>query len=154
MSTSTLTRRTDLLGLLRALAVDQEQWLDRVRFSSEGRWYERLRVDDAHEVWLISWLPGEATGLHDHGHPSGAFLVLLGELVEHRVGPSWQDTARVLWAGDSRVFGPGYVHDVRNASSAPAVSLHAYSPRLTVLNRYDLRPSGLVRTASELADQW
>jgi len=105
-------------------------------------------------VWLISWLPGEATGFHDHGDSSGAFLVLLGELEEHRVSAGGADTGEILRTGDSRVFGSRYVHDVRSVSGAPAVSLHAYTPRLSVLNRYDLRPGGLVHTSAAPADQW
>ena len=39
----------------------------RVRLDPEGRWYERMHMADDFEVWLISWLPGQSTGFHDHG---------------------------------------------------------------------------------------
>ena len=35
--------------------------------------------------WLLSWLPGQGTGLHDHGGSAGAFAVVRGTLHE-RVG--------------------------------------------------------------------
>ena len=41
-------------------------------------------------------------------------------------------------AGTAVGFGPRYVHDVRNLSDAPAVSVHAYSPPLTSMNFYDV----------------
>src|SRR5258708_16238103 len=68
-----------------AIAGRPEEWIHRVRLSTDGRWYERLHSDAEHEIWLISWLPGQATCLHDHGGASGAFAVALGSLGEHRV---------------------------------------------------------------------
>src|SRR3989442_8676272 len=35
------------------------------------RWYERIHMADAYDVLLISWLPGQATGFHDHGRSAG-----------------------------------------------------------------------------------
>jgi len=41
------------------------------------------------------------------------------------------------------------VHDVRNDSIEPAVSIHAYSPPLTSMRRYDITDGGLLRIAVE-----
>lgn len=157
MTTSTLTEipaRPDpnletLTDTARRLAADPADWLPRVRLSAEGRWYERLHHDDEREIWLISWLPGQATGLHDHGGSRGAFAVALGELTEHDLTGS-----RTVGVGESRSFGADYVHDVRNASTAPAVTVHVYSPPLTSMNRYDRTPAGLIELVTEEADQW
>lgn len=46
-------RPADLADLAGRLAQTPDQWLDRVRLNAERRWYERLRRDDAHEIWLI-----------------------------------------------------------------------------------------------------
>jgi mannose-6-phosphate isomerase-like protein (cupin superfamily) len=133
-----------------AIAGRPEEWIHRVRLSTDGRWYERMHSDAEHEIWLISWLPGQATGLHDHGGASGAFAVALGSLGEHRV-----DGGRTVSAGQVRGFGPGYIHDVRNESDAPAVSVHVYSPPLSVMNRYDLDGDRrLVLLAAESAEDW
>ena len=64
-----------LAEVVRRLAASPADWLGRVRLNPEGRWYERIRLDDSHEVWVISWLPGQATGFHDHGGSAGAFAV-------------------------------------------------------------------------------
>ena len=106
---------------------------------------------------MISWLPGQATGFHDHGGSAGAFAVVWGTLVERRVAAvtTGQVVAKPVGAGGSRAFGPRYIHDVRNAAaSAVAVSVHAYSPPLPEMTRYDLTPGGLVRHGTEGAAAW
>jgi hypothetical protein len=63
--------------------------------------------------------------------------------------------AKPVGAGGSRAFGPRYIHDVRNAAaSAVAVSVHAYSPPLPAMTRYDLTPGGLVKLDTEGAAAW
>ncbi len=47
-------------------------WLGQVRFDPARRWYCRLVLADRYEVWLLTWLPGQQTGLHDHGRSAGA----------------------------------------------------------------------------------
>jgi Cysteine dioxygenase type I len=39
-----------------------------------------------------------------------------------------------------------------NACAAPAVSVHAYSPPLTAMRRYELTAAGLVHTSTEHAE--
>lgn len=114
-----------------------------VEFDADERWHQRIYRDQRVDIWLISWLPTQCTELHDHGGSSGSFTVISGELSEAvPTGPGVHDTVRR--AGDSVGFGSHYVHDVRNLSAAPAVSVHAYSPPLTTMNFYDVTESGLV----------
>ncbi len=49
-------------------------------------------------------------------------------------------------------FGAHYVHDVRNLSDAPAVSVHAYSPPLTTMTYYDLA-DGVLEPITTLATE-
>ena len=56
--------------------------------------------------------------------------------------------------GEVRTFGPWYVHDVINASVQPAVSVHAYSPPLTSMRRFEFGPAGLERVTMETAVRW
>jgi rhodanese-related sulfurtransferase/mannose-6-phosphate isomerase-like protein (cupin superfamily) len=124
--------------------------MDRVRLRVEGRWYERLYQGSDHDIWVISWLPGQSTGFHDHGESSGAFVVATGILEERRPG----ERTLVIHPGNPRAFGPDCAHDVRNVSLAPAVSIHAYSPPLSEMNEYELEGDRLVprERASELAE--
>ena len=147
-----------LADVVLRLAASPADWIARVRLNPAGRGYERIHLDDSHEVWVISWLPGHATGFHDHGGSAGAFAVVWGTLMEHRVvgaAATGQVMAKPVGAGGSRAFGPRYIHDVRNAAaSAVAVSVHAYSPPLPEMTRYDLGPGGLVKLDTEGAAAW
>jgi rhodanese-related sulfurtransferase/quercetin dioxygenase-like cupin family protein len=109
-------------------------WMGRVRLRDDRRWFERIYVGPDYDVWVISWLPGQSTGFHDHGSSSGAFVVTTGVLEERR--PNGR--AQVVRAGKPLAFGPDYTHDVGNVSLAPAISIHAYSPPLTEMNEYEL----------------
>ncbi|MGW0947276.1 cysteine dioxygenase [Streptomyces sp. NPDC002623] len=128
----------EFVGLARSIAADRDQWEHLVRYDATTRWYHRLRTGPGYEVWLLSWVPGQGSGLHDHGPSSGVFTVLDGELTERT-----ERGTRVLAAGTvgvpplersrewGRVFGEGYVHEVVNDALEPAVSLHVYFPGLT-----------------------
>jgi hypothetical protein len=125
-----------------------------VRYDAENRWHQRLYRDPRLDIWLISWLPTQGTQLHDHGGSSGAFAVLSGELSEavyqHR-GATDPLREHQRPAGTTVGFGPHYVHDVRNLSAAPAVSVHAYSPPLASMNFYDVEDDGRLQ---RLATVW
>jgi predicted metal-dependent enzyme (double-stranded beta helix superfamily) len=145
-----------LAARVRRLLETPADWVTRVRLDPEGRWYEQIPVDELCELWLISWLPGQSTGFHDHGGANGAFGVVWGQLDEHLVPRRGVGSpARPVTAGSVRSFGQHHVHDVRNSSaSSVAVSVHAYSPPLSAMTRYDLTPGGLVPIRTEGADDW
>jgi predicted metal-dependent enzyme (double-stranded beta helix superfamily) len=147
----------ELAAEVRRLTSSPAEWVARVRLDPEGRWYEQIHMGDTYELWLISWLPGQSTGFHDHGGANGAFGVVWGQLDEHVVTRGVAvSSARLVTAGMVRSFGPHYVHDVRNAEDAGsvAVSVHAYSPPLSAMTRYDLTAGGLVPLRTEGAGDW
>ncbi|MEB3980418.1 cysteine dioxygenase [Mycobacterium sp. 663a-19] len=130
------------------------------------RWFARIHGDDELDIWLISWVPGRATELHDHGGSLGALTVLSGSLNEFR----WDGRGlrrRRLEAGDQAGFPLGWVHDVvwaprAVAAAAPAssgpveptLSVHAYSPPLTAMSYYEVTDRNrLRRRRTELTDQ-
>jgi mannose-6-phosphate isomerase-like protein (cupin superfamily) len=141
----------DLPGIARAAFADPAEWRPAVRYDEEGRWYTRLRVADDHEVWLLSWLPGQGTGIHDHGGSAGAFLVASGSLREHTFDAYGAETVRDLSIGDIRPFDARHVHEVHNIGDEPAVSLHVYGPALRVMNRYEVVGGRLVKRSTEKA---
>lgn len=117
------------------------------------RWFTRLHGDDELDVWLISWVPERSTELHDHGGSLGALTVLSGSLRETRWDGDKLRT-RTLKAGNQAAFPLGWVHDVvwaRESVATPTLSVHAYSPPLTVMSYYDV-PGGdfLRRSRTEL----
>ena len=140
----------ELAQIVRHYAGRPELWRDQVRFETGQRFYLRLEQADEHEVWLLTWLPGQRTGFHDHGMSSGAFVVTIGGLTEIAVAAGKPElVGRTLPRGSGRVFGPQYVHDVRNDSTDPAVSIHAYSPPLSSMRRFDLAEDGRLRLTAE-----
>jgi hypothetical protein len=138
-----------------SLAADLERWRPLVDYRSDTRWYRLLGRSEQHEVWLLSWLPGQGTDLHDHGPASGSFAIATGTLTERMVAinpgrPPVEET-RTLAIGSYRAFGPRYVHQVTNTGVVAAVSVHVYTPALTVMNRYQLEPQGLRHLSAEQA---
>ncbi len=127
-----------------------------VRYDAEHRWHQRLYRDQRLDIWLISWLPTQGTQLHDHGGSAGAFSVLTGELNEAVYRQAAEDQSLTEFrrsAGAAVGFGSRYVHDVRNLSDAPAVSVHAYSPPLTSMNFYDVASDGGLNRLATLATE-
>ena len=143
---------------------------------TDDRWFARLHGDDEVDVWLISWVPGHRTELHDHGGSLGALTLLSGSLDEFR----WDGErlrCRRLVAGDQAGFPLGWVHDVVWAptgpgpsatspavtslsetlgpeTQGPSLSVHAYSPPLTVMSYYEVADQNrLRRKRTELTDQ-
>lgn len=118
---------------------------------TDSRWYARLHTDDDLDVWLISWVAGHTTELHDHGGSLGALTVLTGVLHEYR----WTGRTLVrrgLDAGDQAAFPLGWVHDVGAADAdQQTLSVHAYSPPLTAMSYYEVTTrQTLRRTRTEL----
>ncbi|MEO3979010.1 cysteine dioxygenase family protein [Streptomyces sp. CAU 1734] len=125
----------DFVGLARSIAADRAQWAGLVQYDAGSRWYHRLRTGPGYEVWLLSWVPGQGSGTHDHGESSGVLTVLEGRLTERTARNSLD-----LPAGAQRVFAPGYAHEVTNDALEPAVSLHIYFPGLTEM---PMHPAGV-----------
>ncbi len=111
----------------------------------DERWFTRIYGDDDLDIWLLSWVPEAATELHDHGGSLGALTLLTGSLDEFRWDGGTLRRHR-LDAGDQAAFPLGWVHDVvwaptpavAPAPAQPTLSVHAYSPPLTVMSYYDV----------------
>jgi predicted metal-dependent enzyme (double-stranded beta helix superfamily) len=144
-----------LRQLVLDVAASQQRWLGLVRYDPARRWYQRLLSEEDREIWLLSWLPGQHTGFHDHGRSAGAFTVVQGCLRERTAPRGQPDPAgAALPPGAARAFGPWYIHDVANDTVQPAVSVHAYWPPLTTMHRFDVSAGRLVPAAAETAGQW
>jgi hypothetical protein len=111
----------------------------------DARQYRRVRLyrGPEWEALLLCWLPGQATSVHDHGGSVGVSVVLTGTIAEVRYVRR-ADSVPLAVAGRGEC-GPGAaavelpdtIHEMRNESPHPAVSLHMYSPPLTVLGAHD-----------------
>jgi predicted metal-dependent enzyme (double-stranded beta helix superfamily) len=119
-------------------------WAPLVHHVEDERWYAPLFANDQANGWIITWAPGTALGLHDHGRAAGTVAVLEGALTEQytsrrparrprRVGPL---TTRTLRAGSVTSFGRDHIHRLRNEGRRPVVSLHVYTPTLDEMTFY------------------
>jgi quercetin dioxygenase-like cupin family protein len=135
-----LVRRTDV-------------WQPHVRFSAARRHYVRIAATDTYEAWLLTFLPGQSTGWHDHGGSAGAFTVVEGALRE-RVFTDRGVTERLLLSGEVRSFETDCIHDLATVH-APTVSLHVAAPALHTMTRYDVRGGQLaVRSQESAVEDW
>ena len=149
--------RLDHLAIAARYAATPDQWPVAPRFNPMDRWYHRLAQEADYEVWLLTWLPGQGTDLHDHGGSAGAFQVLSGSLTEDTVTPGTpaRITARELGEGAGRRFGTRHIHRITNRSTRPAISIHVYGPALTTMTRYRIGAGGLdVVTVEKAGAQW
>jgi hypothetical protein len=127
---------------------------------TDQRWFTRIHGDEEVDIWLISWVPGHATELHDHGDSLGALTLLTGSLDEFRWDGDELRRQR-LYAGDQATFPLGWVHDVVWAPTPPApvtaqpdqptLSVHAYSPPLTTMSYYQVTADNTLRRRRTVA---
>ena len=150
LESPTAPSRTHLAHAVRRLAYRPAAWRHAVTFDAVSRTYTRIPLprEEGYEAWLLTWLPGQGTGLHDHSGSAGAFVVVDGRLTEDTAEQDQDGRTtlreRVLDAGEVRPFGRDHVHEVRNESELPAVSIHIYAPSLSAMNRYSLEQGRLV----------
>jgi quercetin dioxygenase-like cupin family protein len=129
----------ELTSLVAAVADDTELWKPLVHIPEHGaqRWWTRLISNERVDVWLLTWLPGHDTDLHDHGGSTAAFTVVQGELAEVRVDSLGQQVDYHRTPGAVTWMPPGVVHGVTGAGTGPAVSIHAYSSPLRSMTYYE-----------------
>jgi hypothetical protein len=146
------TGSRELSRIAAQLVSEPWRWWPYVRYQAANRFYTRVSTGESHEAWLLTWLPGQSTGLHDHGGSSGAFVVVKGVLTETTVSPEGShEVVRDLTHPRVRTFGDAHVHDVGNRGRIPAISLHVYAPALTTMRRYQLIDQQLRQISEEKA---
>lgn len=130
---------SDLALVVRRVASVPRLWRPAVGVGRAGdRPWVRLDAPAGVDLRLATWLPSQATDLHDHGDAACAFAVVQGSVTELRADVVLGSWVTELAAPAVRVVEPGIVHRLRNDSRALAVTLHAYSPDLSRTNRYEL----------------
>lgn len=104
----------------------------------------RLLVREDLEVFVVTWPTASETTLHSHDGVDSAFRVVAGVLTEIR-----PENGRLM----PRKYEPGLtglikadeIHDVQNERSPIAVSIHAYSGRLSSMTYYDWNRGAAIR---------
>ncbi len=142
----------ELAALVRDIAARTELWVPKVRFT-ESRYWTRLPAPGGIDVWLLTWLPEQGTELHDHGDSAAAFTVVGGTLTELRSDYHGDLSAVELRTDAVRTVEPGVIHDVHNNHTGPAVSIHAYGPRLNRMTYYRLADGALTPVRTVVGDE-
>jgi hypothetical protein len=144
---------TDPLTIARRYAANPQDWPLAPRFNPRRRWHQLLAAEPDGEVWVLTWLPGQGTDLHDHGGAVGGFLVIAGALTEYTIADPTGQAPRLIQsrfeADQGRSFGAHHIHRIANSGTDPAISLHAYRPALHEMTRYRFADGRLVVTAGD-----
>jgi predicted metal-dependent enzyme (double-stranded beta helix superfamily) len=133
-----------LLDLVRSTAAHPERWQHHVQFTDDERYFHLLRSDELVDMWLLTWLPGQATTLHDHGGSAAAIAVAQGELHEEHADRDGGLEHHSLTGERPHWLAPDAVHDIYNSGGPPAISIHAYSPPLRSMTFYERVSGSLV----------
>jgi hypothetical protein len=136
----------ELLRLVRTIADDPVTWEPIFELpDGSDRWWTRLYTGRRFDLWLLSWLPGGGTDLHDHGPSAAAFAVVRGALSEIRVDGRGRSRTYLRRSGSATALVPGVIHDVNGAGDGLSVSIHAYSPPLRGMSYYARDERGVPR---------
>lgn len=137
------------------LAAAPERWQHAVRHARDIRVYEQIWDDEEVNAWLICWSEDQDTGFHDHDESAAAIAVISGQVREDRLRLDAPPHSRLLGPGSIFTVPAVAIHRVLHAGTAPAVTLHAYSPPLIRTGAYRIGPNGelereLLSAAEEL----
>ncbi len=135
----------ELENVARDLAVRTELWQPLVHADTGHRRYELVYEDDRMDAWILSWMPGQGTGFHDHYISGVGLCVASGCVREDLMVYGNAHQSRELRPGDTRQGGPGYIHRVSHHEGLPAVTVHVYSPRLDWVGQYRLDEDGVMQ---------
>ena len=126
---------------------------ERYRSFTERKYARNLIARSPHsELLMLCWRSGQRTPIHDHGGSHGVVMVVEGQLTETMFERAPEGHVRPY---NTFKWGPGAVtgadipdiHQLLNLQTATRdmVSLHCYSPPLSVLNTYSPRSSRVGR---------
>ena len=135
----------ELEGVASTIAARTDIWEPLVHGNPERRCYELVYEDDRMDAWILSWMPGQGTGFHDHYISGVGLCVARGCVREDIMVYGAEPQSRRLCEGSTRQGGPGYIHRVNHDEGLPAVTIHVYSPRLDWVGQYRLAADGVVK---------
>ena len=134
------------------VAARPDFWERFVTFTDQERYRVRIPLPVDAEVWLITWRTFQSTDLHDHGASDAAFATVRGAL--HEIRPiHGRLIPRQIIPGIVHPIPAGQIHDVRNELATPAVSIHAYAPRLEVTTYYSWRDGAARFERTEIGEE-
>ena len=140
-----LLAAAELEDIASAIGDKPELWQPLTRADSTHRRYELLYEDHRMDAWVLSWMPGQSTGFHDHAVSAVGICCVQGSVREALLRSGDAEVEREVQVGDRRRGDPGYIHRVRHGYGEPAVTIHVYSPRLEEVGQYRVDEHGIMR---------
>ena len=135
----------ELEDIATRIGARSDLWEPLVHGDASHRRYELVYEDDRMDAWILSWMPGQGTGFHDHYISGVGLCVARGCVQEDLMVYGAEHQSRKLQEGDTRRGGPGYIHRVSHDDGLPAVTVHVYSPRLDWVGQYRLDEEGVMQ---------
>ena len=154
---STVGRRTpaDHLATARRYAANPDDWPLAPRFDPLRRWYHRLAAEpDWSQVPGVSFVRNGQVITTARERLDLAPLArspYLEGYLDHSIALCQALKIDSLHPGDGRAFGPHHIHQITNAATQPAVSLHVYGPALREMTHYHIVDGQLLVTAVDRA---
>ena len=127
------------------IAETPDIWEPLVRVDGTRRRFELVYEDERMDAWVLSWMPGQGTGFHDHYVSSVGLACVRGGVREDWLRFGAPEVEFQLRPGDTRRGDPGYIHRVQHTRGEPAVTIHVYSPRLDEVGKYHVGENGVMR---------
>jgi predicted metal-dependent enzyme (double-stranded beta helix superfamily) len=138
-----------LEALVARIAETAAIWTPLQVIDADRRRYRLLYEDARIDIWVLSWMPGQGTGFHDHDLSSVGLACAQGAVTERQMLLPTGATTVEMSAGTSRRGGPGYIHSVAHCGGEPAITIHAYSPPLERVGQYRVDEAGVLRRSVE-----
>lgn len=102
----------ELCELVTSLAPMTALWEPLLVCDAARRRYRLLFEDRRLDIWVLSWMPGQATGYHDHGISNVALTALQGSVLEQQI--------RLGGRTSGASFAPARCSPARPATSTPS----------------------------------
>ena len=115
------------------------------KFDSERYRRNLIHAGPNYHALLLCWMDGQRSPIHDHRGSACGVRVVAGSLVEtiferNEAGHVFPTVSNELHEGEVCASEDADIHQVSNLQGGrnPLVTLHIYSPPLTVFGRYSL----------------
>jgi len=117
----------------------EEDWKSYITECEENYIKKLVFRNEDYELFVVSWMPGKGSTIHDHSKNGCLFKILRGELIEERYSNEIKLENSTLFNGNDI----GYIeneeglHRMLNKTDEIVVSLHLYSPPNYKIKSYD-----------------
>lgn len=117
----------------------EEDWKSYITECEENYIKKLVFRNEDYELFVVSWMPGKGSTIHDHSKNGCLFKILRGELIEERYSNEIKLENSTLFNGNNI----GYIeneeglHRMLNKTDEIVVSLHLYSPPNYKIKSYD-----------------